>query len=75
MKVRLCFVSNSSTSSYLIISTIVHHQSVLEKMGERAKIIKACSGLKKQKVLGQDCVVFTHISGEGGDLQWEFEKI
>jgi len=44
-------------------------------MGERAKIIKACSGLKKQKVLGQDCVVFTHISGEGGDLQWEFEKI
>ena len=70
MKFRTGFVSNSSTTSFLVITTPASHAAALEKLGElKAKAISGYSGLKKRKVLGQDAIVLNYISGEGGD-EW-----
>ncbi|MCK9458505.1 MAG: hypothetical protein M0R80_02530 [Proteobacteria bacterium] len=70
MKFRTGFVSNSSTTSFLVITTPTSHAAALEKLGElKAKAMSGYSGLKKRKVLGQDAIVLNYISGEGGD-EW-----
>ncbi len=71
MKLRNGFVSNSSSSSFLLITTLEGHDKILEKMrkeedGDKmAEIINSLVGRKK---LGNtDLVVF----GQGSGDDWE----
>jgi hypothetical protein len=67
MKIRMGFVSNSSTSSYLIISTLAGHQETLAKLSAvEAKLMENYRMLEKKKVLGVDAVVFSYASGNYG---------
>jgi hypothetical protein len=55
MKVRLGFVSNSSTSSYLVLATMEAHEAILAAMGEDGKTLAEIShAFEKKKVMGQD---------------------
>lgn len=57
MKSRLGFVSNSSTSSYLIICTKEDHEKAIETLHPYYKAwVKSFCG-KSQKFLGQDVIV------------------
>jgi hypothetical protein len=70
MKTRTGFVSNSSTSSYLLIVPIATHESVMSEFGEYEKeVIDYVSA--PQKVLGQNCMVAGWVSGNGSTFDRE----
>ena len=82
MKVRQGFVSNSSTSSYMIIIPTENFEEVVSKMGNlSAKIIRDL--VQDEKVIGIDAKLLSYCSGNDDtfephdldyDLQVELEK-
>jgi len=65
MKTRNGFVSNSSTSSFVVIVTKEAYDTALEKMGkEERAIIKLWA--KKVKLGGEDVVHFSDMTSAGG---------
>ncbi len=62
MKTRNGFVSNSSSSSYVVMTTMENHLRALSKLGGYAQaVINALEGTKC-KFLGKDCISFMQLS-------------
>jgi hypothetical protein len=74
MKVRLGYVSNSSSSSYVIITTKETLDKVLSKLTEfEAGAAKAIFNFEKQKVFGEDKMVsIEHVCTEDIGHDWDF---
>jgi len=62
MKVRSGFVSNSSTSSYILIVPIDLHEKLTETMGDYEKRVIGYIA-EVDTILGQECMVLSWFSG------------
>ena len=70
MKIRSGFVSNSSTSSFVVVIKKEHHEKVMEAIQPYIKAcIEALSPVAK-KFNGQDLISFGTMTTMGG-TQWE----
>jgi hypothetical protein len=65
MKVRTGFVSNSSSSSFVIMTTKKNHDEVLSKLTEFHKKVVEAIGIKEFKFCDIDCVAVGIYSSHG----------
>lgn len=57
MKTRVGFVSNSSTSSFVIVTSVENHERILQQCTEYEKaVIKAMTMTREHKLFGRDIV-------------------
>lgn len=66
MKIRCGFISNSSSSSFILITTKENHEKTLEKLDNYAKAV-INSIASESKVFGKNLVYITTFSGMGGE--------
>lgn len=70
MKIRMGFVSNSSSSSFVVLTTKENHERVLAKMSEQQRgIIEQM--ISKTKFLGKEMV---YLGGLGYDGAYDFTE-
>lgn len=76
MKIRTGFVSNSSSSSYVIITTEKTLNKVLSKLSKlEASAAEDIFQFEKKKVMGESKLVCTtHICTEDLGYDWDFIK-
>ena len=72
MKVRIGFVSNSSSSSYVIITSVENHKKVLESFTGDDKLalqlwLDAVTNSKKVTLFGTEVMVVSWLDGNDGD--------
>jgi len=74
MKLRNGFVSNSSTSSYVIITTQESYDKIMTQLSELERgAVKAEFSFSKEKVCGEDRIVATEtICTEDLGYDWDF---
>jgi hypothetical protein len=79
MKIRTGFVSNSSSSSYLVVTTKENHEAALAAMEEveRAafEIFANCADFAEMKKFGKNLVSLAYISGEAGNDEIDEEAM
>jgi hypothetical protein len=70
MKIRTGFVSNSSSSSFVMLATVENHEKALESLNDLQRaIINAMSHcFKKHKIFGQDLIMLNYMAGEYSSL-------
>lgn len=73
MKIRSGFVSNSSSSSFLILLTKEAYDEVISGVDPLAQaVVEQLS--RKTKFLGTECVAYSRMSGNHDDFDWLVEK-
>ena len=80
MKLRTGFVSNSSSSSFVVLTTKENHDAVMAKMDDYAKVVVA-SVMEEKKFAGIPCVqTVNHFGNYGVDfwnnhiIKWDRTK-
>ena len=69
MKIRNGFVSNSSSSSFLILLTKEAYDEVISGVGPLTQaVVEQLSG--KASFLGTECVSYNHTDGNYDDFEW-----
>lgn len=76
MKIRLGFVSNSSSSSYTALTTVENHEKALASLDDldRGIMELLSKAFKKEKVFGLDLISFNLTTGEYSDFEWILGK-
>ena len=69
MKIRNGFVSNSSTSSFVVVATKAQHLAAIETIGGKIMDVIADVDIKFNNLAGLDIVVLTW--NEGNNCSWE----
>jgi hypothetical protein len=73
MKIRNGFVSNSSSSSFLLVTTKTNYDKVLEELSlseEEQELLKDCDDLfGTKKVFGQDLITISYVEGNYSDFE------
>jgi hypothetical protein len=64
MKIRQGFVSNSSSSNFVIVTDKENHQYTLRSLPEFVRAVVDSLEGKKVKFLGKDCFVFSVVEGD-----------
>jgi len=63
MKLRSGFVSNSSTSSFVLVTSVENHERILQQCTEYEKdVIKAMTMTREHKLFGRDIVFMEEYS-------------
>lgn len=77
MKIRQGFVSNSSSSSFVFVTTVANHENVMAALEGRAKEIMDKFPFGKGNCLGQDVMLFGDLIDNGGEgnLDYQLEEI
>lgn len=71
MRLREGFVSNSSSSSFLVLITKTNYQRFVKKLDPASKLIS--EHLKEEdKVLGKEAVKFSYVSDSQGNDSWNY---
>ena len=73
MKVRMGFVSNSSSSSFLLINSKQTYEAAVAVFGEQEHElfnIIARVLIEWSKFLGRDVAILSYMKGEAGDEAW-----
>lgn len=69
MKVRKGFVSNSSSSSFIVLITKEAYDEIIKDIDPFAQaVVEQLSG--KTQFLGTECVSYNHTSGNYTDFEW-----
>jgi hypothetical protein len=81
MKVRNGFVSNSSSSSFVITTTLENHKRALKKLSPYVIAVIEALGGEEKKAFGVDLITFSTYSDNGGgstfdslEVEYEPEK-
>jgi hypothetical protein len=64
MKVRNGFVSNSSSSSFVLITTKENYDKVLEDATPLQKFLAGAAGFEKKTAFGKDCLLFSEAGSD-----------
>jgi hypothetical protein len=73
MKIRMGFVSNSSSSSFIIATTKENHETALSQMTEREQeIINELTG--EEKFLGKILKYYGEVIGRDEDYEYDNKK-
>jgi len=77
MKIRQGFVSNSSSSSFVFVTTVENHNRVMATMSGDVKTFLDNFPFEKGKFFGKDVVMFGDVCGNGedGTLYWTMEDV
>lgn len=76
MKIRNGFVSNSSSSSFIVIASLSNHKRVLEKLDEyEQRVVNAIMEKRSKKFLGREIIIGEESNSDGwytiGDISIE----
>jgi len=71
MKIRSGFVSNSSSSSFILIASKELVEKTLEKMNEKETTAVIMSSGQKINLFGKECFVFEEFCDNGGYSNWD----
>jgi len=71
MKIRSGFVSNSSSSSFILIASKELVEKTLEKMDEKETTAVILSCGEKINLFGKECIFFETFYDNGGYSNWD----
>jgi len=71
MKVRNGFVSNSSSSSFVITTTLENHKRALSKLSPYVAAVLEAMGGEEKKAFGVDLITFSTYMDNGGGGTFE----
>jgi hypothetical protein len=76
MKIRMGFVSNSSSSSFVLMTTKENYERALKEANPFvAAVAKAMFSLSERKFLGKEIVVTDGWTDMGGNSNWDYIEV
>jgi len=71
MKIRNGFVSNSSSSSFMILTSVENHEKIMKNMHPYIAAVLKRLGGRRGKLFGKDVISFTYISGNDDSFSYD----
>lgn len=67
MKIRTGFVSNSSSSSFVVLTTKENHENVLKDMGKNGLLLAKSNIFQELHLFGRSMVSLSYMDGNDGN--------